>query len=166
MLREVGDRQVRATVAAFIAAWERNDVDAVVALLAEDVEMTMPPYAEWYRGRAAVAAFLAETPLRRGRRWRLEPTTANGQPALAFRIWDEQVGAFLTHGLSVLTFGPGGITGVHHLPRPGGGALTALPRLRAMALPDGVTIRHAASRRRRGARRTCTSTSGTTPTPG
>ena len=111
VLREVGDRQVRATVAAFIAAWERSDVDAVVALLAEDVEMSMPPYAEWYRGRAAVAAFLAETPLRPGRRWRLEPTTANGQPALSFSIWNEQIGAFLTHGLSVLTFGRRGITG-------------------------------------------------------
>ena len=65
VLREMGDRQVRATVAAFVAAWERHDVDAVVALLAEDVEMTMPPYAEWYRGRAAVAAFLAEMPLAR-----------------------------------------------------------------------------------------------------
>ena len=107
----MGDRQVRATVAAFIAAWERSDVDAVVALLAEDVEMSMPPYAEWYRGRAAVAAFLTETPLRPGRRWRLEQTTANGQPALTFAVWDEQIGAFLTHGLSVLTFGRAGITG-------------------------------------------------------
>ena len=108
----MGDRQVRATVAAFIAAWERSDVDAVVALLAEDVEMTMPPYAEWYRGRAAVAAFLAETPAPpTGRRWRVEPTTANGQPALTFAVWDEQIGAFLTHGLSVLSFGRAGITG-------------------------------------------------------
>ncbi len=110
VLREVGDRQVRATVSAFIAAWERNDVDAVVALLAEDVEMSMPPFAEWYRGRAAVAAFLTETPLRPGRRWRLQETSANGQPAVVFTIWNEPVGAFLTHGLSVLTLGPGGIT--------------------------------------------------------
>ena len=73
--------------------------------------MSMPPFAEWYRGRAAVAAFLAETPLRPGRRWRLEQTTANGQPALAFSVWNEQIGAFLTHGLSVLTFGAGGIIG-------------------------------------------------------
>ena len=72
--------------------------------------MTMPPYAEWYRGRAAVAAFLADAPLAEGRRWRVEPTTANGQPALAFSTWDEKIGAFLSHGLSVLTFGPGGIT--------------------------------------------------------
>jgi RNA polymerase sigma-70 factor (ECF subfamily) len=70
----------------------------------------MPPYAEWYRGREAVAAFLAEVPLAEGRRWRVEPATANGQPALAFNNWDEQIGAFLTHGLSVLTFGAGGIT--------------------------------------------------------
>jgi len=41
----------------------------------------------------------------------VEPTTANGQPALAFSIWNEQIGAFLTHGLSVLTFGRDGITG-------------------------------------------------------
>jgi RNA polymerase sigma-70 factor (ECF subfamily) len=109
VLREVGDRQVRATVAAFVAAWERHDVHAVVALLTEDVEMAMPPYAEWYRGRAAVAAFLAALPLAEGRRWRASPTTANGQPAVVFSAWDEGVGAFLTHGLSVLTFGAGGI---------------------------------------------------------
>jgi RNA polymerase sigma-70 factor (ECF subfamily) len=110
VLREVGDRQIRATVAAFMAAWERKDVDAVVALLAEDVEMTMPPYAEWYRGRASVAAFLAEVPLADGRHWRVEPTAANCQPAMAFSTWDEKIGAFLSHGLSLLTFGPGGIT--------------------------------------------------------
>jgi RNA polymerase sigma-70 factor (ECF subfamily) len=110
VLREVGDRQVRATVAAFIEAWERRDVDAVVALLTEDVVMSMPPYAEWYRGRTDVAAFLAATPLREERRWRLEPTEANGQPAVAFWVWKEDVGAFLTHGLSVLSFEPEGIS--------------------------------------------------------
>jgi RNA polymerase sigma-70 factor, ECF subfamily len=112
VLREVGDDQVRATVAAFVAAWERSDVAAVVALLADDVEMTMPPYVEWYRGRDDVAAFLSAMPLRPGRRWRVEPAAANGQPALSFSVWDETVGAFLAHGLSVLTFGgAGGITG-------------------------------------------------------
>jgi RNA polymerase sigma-70 factor (ECF subfamily) len=108
VLREVGDRQVRATVAAFVAAWERNDVDAVVALLADDVVMSMPPYAEWYRGRDAVRAFIGQTPLREGRRWRAEPATANGQPAISFSVWRKDVGAFLTHGLSLLTFEPGG----------------------------------------------------------
>jgi RNA polymerase sigma-70 factor (ECF subfamily) len=111
VLREVGDKQVRATVAAFIAAWERSDVDAVVSLLAEDVEMSMPPFAEWYRGRADVADFLRLAPLRPGRRWRAEPASANGQPGVSLSVWDEQIGAHLSHGLSVFTFGAGGITG-------------------------------------------------------
>jgi RNA polymerase sigma-70 factor (ECF subfamily) len=104
VLREVGDRQVRATVAAFVAAWERNDVEAVVSLLAEDVVMSMPPYAEWYHGRDAVRAFIARTPLRADRRWRAEPAGGNGQPGISFSVWREDVGAFLTHGLSLLTF--------------------------------------------------------------
>jgi len=108
VLREVGDRQVRATVAAFVAAWERNDVDAVVSLLADDVVMSMPPFAEWYRGRDDVRAFIGRTPLREGRRWRAEPAFANGQPAISFSVWRADVGAFLTHGLSLLTFEPGG----------------------------------------------------------
>jgi RNA polymerase sigma-70 factor (ECF subfamily) len=95
-------------VAAFIAAWERNDVDAVVTLLADDVVWSMPPYAEWYLGREAVRAFIARTPLRAGRRWRAEPATVNGQSGISFSVWREDVGAFLTHGLSLLTFEPGG----------------------------------------------------------
>lgn len=110
VIRELGDRQVQATVGALVAAWERNDVAGLVALLAEDVEFTMPPFAEWYRGRHDVAAFLARTPLRPGIRWRAEQTTANGQPAMAVAIWDQQIGAYLSHCLSVLTLGPEGIT--------------------------------------------------------
>ena len=53
VLSDLGDEHVQATVAAFVAAWERADVDAVVALLAKDVVMAMPPYGEWFAGRAA-----------------------------------------------------------------------------------------------------------------
>ena len=97
--------------------------------------MTMPPYAEWYRGRAAVAAFLAEVPLAAGRRWRVEATTANGQPALAFSTWDEQIGAFLSHGLSRAHLRAGRHHGVHHLPRAVGGADLRPPRLLAWLSP-------------------------------
>jgi RNA polymerase sigma-70 factor, ECF subfamily len=110
VMRELGDGQLRATVGALVAAWERPDVNAVVALLAEDVEFSMPPFVEWYRGRDDVAAFLARTPLRPGIRWRAEQTTANGQPAVALAVWDDQIGAFLSHGLTVLTVGADGIT--------------------------------------------------------
>jgi RNA polymerase sigma-70 factor (ECF subfamily) len=84
------------------------------------VEMSMPPYAEWYRGRDAVRAFIASTPLRPGRRWRAEPAAANGQQAISFSVWREDVGAFLTHGLSLLTFDArGAITGFTTFLDPG-----------------------------------------------
>ena len=30
---------------------------------------------------------------------------------MAFSAWSEEIGAYLSHGLSLLSFGPGGITG-------------------------------------------------------
>ena len=42
-LSELGDATVREVVNRYVAAWERNDVDAVVALLVDDARMTMPP---------------------------------------------------------------------------------------------------------------------------
>ena len=103
-LRSLGDRALRDVVERFVAAWERNDVPGLVALLAADARMTMPPIATWYSGRDAVAAFLARVPLDGSRRWRMTPTTANGQPCLACYLWDQADGAFTLHSLNVLTF--------------------------------------------------------------
>jgi RNA polymerase sigma-70 factor (ECF subfamily) len=113
VLRDLGDDAVRATVTAYVEAWERCDVDAVVALLAADVTITMPPFVEWFAGREAVAAFLAAVPLLGGRRWSCRAGAVNGQPAMEAHVWDEQVGAFLAHGVSVLSFDErGDITGI------------------------------------------------------
>lgn len=49
----------RALAARFIAAWETGDLDALIALLHEDVIASMPPLPAWFRGRDAFAAFLA-----------------------------------------------------------------------------------------------------------
>jgi RNA polymerase sigma-70 factor, ECF subfamily len=102
-LRLLGDEELSDLVERFIAAWERNDVDALVSMLAEDARLVMPPHPSWYRGREQVALFLRSTPLRPDRRWKLVSTTANGQPAFAAYRWDEQAGAFTPHGISVLT---------------------------------------------------------------
>jgi RNA polymerase sigma-70 factor (ECF subfamily) len=85
-LRAIGDERLREVVDRFVAAWERNDVDAIVAMLAEDASFSMPPRPSWYRGRAAIRAFLAAHPLARPRRWRLVPVQANGQPAFAVYV--------------------------------------------------------------------------------
>ena len=58
-LRALGDDGVREIVGRYIDAWERADVDAILALLAEDATFSMPPLPTWYRGHAAIRTFLA-----------------------------------------------------------------------------------------------------------
>jgi RNA polymerase sigma-70 factor (TIGR02960 family) len=69
-----------AIVAKFVRAWESADLDALVALLTDDVFMSMPPMPFEYEGRDVVARFCASI-FRAGRRFDLVPTRANGQPA-------------------------------------------------------------------------------------
>jgi RNA polymerase sigma-70 factor (TIGR02960 family) len=70
----------RATVARFVEAYESGDLDAVVALLTDDVFISMPPMPLEYQGRDIVERFYASI-IRAGRRFDLVPTRANGQPA-------------------------------------------------------------------------------------
>jgi RNA polymerase sigma-70 factor (TIGR02960 family) len=69
-----------AIVAKFVRAWEFADLDALVALLTDDVFISMPPMPFEYEGRDVVARFCASI-FRAGRRFDLVPTRANGQPA-------------------------------------------------------------------------------------
>ncbi len=78
--RASGSPAEDAIVAKFVRAWESADLDALVALLTDDVFMSMPPMPLEYEGRDVVARFCA--PLYgAGRRFDLVPTRANGQPA-------------------------------------------------------------------------------------
>ncbi|HEY5054052.1 MAG TPA: sigma-70 family RNA polymerase sigma factor [Solirubrobacterales bacterium] len=103
-LRALGDERLSEIVEAYMAAWERNDVDAVVAMLAGDVSFSMPPLRTWFGGRDAVATFLAGFPLAGNWRWRPLRVCANGQPALAFYSWDEDAGSYRPFALNVLSF--------------------------------------------------------------
>jgi RNA polymerase sigma-70 factor (ECF subfamily) len=69
-----------AIVAKFVRAWESADLNALVALLTDDVFISMPPMPFEYEGRDVVARFCASI-FRAGRRFDLVPTRANGQPA-------------------------------------------------------------------------------------
>src|ERR671913_394418 len=64
-LRSLSDDALRQVVQRYVTAWERNDVDAVVAMLAEDAKLAMPPLPTWYQGRDQVASFLSGGPLAR-----------------------------------------------------------------------------------------------------
>jgi RNA polymerase sigma-70 factor (TIGR02960 family) len=67
-------------VATFVRAWESADLDALVALLTDDVFVSMPPMPFEYEGRDVVARFCASI-FGSGRSFDLVPTRANGQPA-------------------------------------------------------------------------------------
>jgi RNA polymerase sigma-70 factor (ECF subfamily) len=103
-LRALGDSELRQIVDRFTDAWQRNDVDAVVAMLADDARMTMPPWPSWYSGRHAIATFLGSWPLSVRKRWQLLATSANSQPAVAGYLWDEQTTAFRAETIIVLAF--------------------------------------------------------------
>ena len=67
-------------MAKFVRAYESADLDALVALLTDDVFVSMPPMPFEYEGRDVVARFCASI-FGAGRRFDLVPTRANGQPA-------------------------------------------------------------------------------------
>ena len=75
----------QAIVAHFVSAYESGDVDALVALLTDDVFASMPPIPLEFQGRDLVARFYASL-FRPGRRYELVPTRANGQPAFGFYL--------------------------------------------------------------------------------
>ena len=69
-----------AMVNKFVSAWESADVDSLVALLTDDVFISMPPMPFEYQGRDLVARFCAGI-FGAGRKFDLVRTRANGQPA-------------------------------------------------------------------------------------
>ena len=75
-----GSASENAMVAKFVSAWESADLDGLVALLTDDVFISMPPVPFEYEGRDAVARFCASF-FDAGPRFDLVPTRANGQPA-------------------------------------------------------------------------------------
>jgi RNA polymerase sigma-70 factor (TIGR02960 family) len=100
-----GPDSQRGIVDAFVAAWERADVPALVALLTEDVRFTMPPLPAWFDGRDDVAGFMSQrmfaTP------WRLVPVTANSQPGFACYQGDGET--FRLGAVNILSFRDGRI---------------------------------------------------------
>lgn len=88
-----------------VHAWEADDLDGVVALLGQDVILSMPPFSSWYQGRSAVHAILALHPFGQRKRagWRLFPTRANAQPAFVLYRADHPGEAYQAFGLMALS---------------------------------------------------------------
>jgi RNA polymerase sigma-70 factor (ECF subfamily) len=75
-----GSAAEQALVATFVRAYESGDLDTLIALLTDDVFVSMPPLPLEYQGRDVVGRLFAAI-LRPDRGFDLVPTRANGQPA-------------------------------------------------------------------------------------
>ena len=100
-LRALGDDGIRELVDAYVDAWERGDVDAIVAMLVKDATIAMPPMPLWYSGREAIAVFLTKWALKE--RWRFVPVRANGQLAFGTYSWDAEKGSYIASAVDVLS---------------------------------------------------------------
>jgi RNA polymerase sigma-70 factor (ECF subfamily) len=96
-------KREREVVGRFAAAVEAGDIDGVVALLADDAWLTMPPEPYEYQGGAAIARFLDDRARLRGANFTLVPTGANGQPAFGCYLPDAHAAIAHAYGLMVLT---------------------------------------------------------------
>ena len=84
----------------YVDAWERVDVDGLVALLREDATMTMPPLPALLGARAIGRFFTRLCDGGDIGQIRVVPTSANGRPAVVMRR--DQGGTVTPHGLMVL----------------------------------------------------------------
>jgi RNA polymerase sigma-70 factor (ECF subfamily) len=75
-----GSADEAAIAAKFVDAYQSADLDALLALLTDDVFISMPPMPLEYEGVPAAARFFGSI-FGSGRRFELVPTRANGQPA-------------------------------------------------------------------------------------
>jgi RNA polymerase sigma-70 factor (ECF subfamily) len=125
-LRSLGDEELSAVVNRYVEAWSRGDVDSIAAMLTETATLAMPPTATWFRGRDTIAAFLRRTALDGTRSWRMLPTSANGQPAVAAYVRDA-AGRYLAYGVTVLTLAAGGIAEINAFRDPSALARFGLP---------------------------------------
>jgi RNA polymerase sigma-70 factor, ECF subfamily len=106
-----------ATMTEFLDAWAAVDVPRIVALLADDALLTMPPMAMRFDGADAIGEFLATQPAQ-GRLDRIKhiPIRANGQPTLASYADERDAGTHEAYGVMVFAIRGDRIAGITGFP--------------------------------------------------
>lgn len=99
------DTATKLLLARYLAAWEAQDIDGLVALMKEDATFTMPPSPSWYRGREAIQTVLALQAFapEAQNRWYFVLTGANGSPAYAVYHASSPGDAPRAFGIQVVT---------------------------------------------------------------
>jgi RNA polymerase sigma-70 factor (ECF subfamily) len=103
------EERERATLQAFMRAWEEADTAAMTSLLRDDVRWAMPPAPLWFDGLEAVRLLYALFPIDwHGRAFKMLASAANRQPAAAAYLSADGKAPFEFTGLHVLRMDPRG----------------------------------------------------------
>jgi RNA polymerase sigma-70 factor (ECF subfamily) len=118
----VGDADL---LAAYIDAFERNDLDALVGMLRDDAVLEMPPFELWMQGSDDIRRWLLAVDAAR-QEW-LTPISANGSPAAAVYRAPEPGGRPTAFSIHVLDIVAGRISAIHVFVDPALFRLFGLP---------------------------------------
>jgi len=107
----LADDLLSSLLSRYVTAWEQADTNALVALLREDVALTMPPIPVWFRGLADIRKFLDGFLFNRSNafRFHLLPARASGSPAFGVYQMDAN-GIYRPAALHILTIHAGQIS--------------------------------------------------------
>jgi RNA polymerase sigma-70 factor (ECF subfamily) len=125
-LHEPADPAGRALLDRYATAFQNADITTVLQLLREDTVLEMPPQPTWFTGRELIGRFLQSWVLTEPGRFRLIPTAANGQLALAAYLRDPD-GVYRAHAIQVFTTTASHITRIASFNDPGLLATFGLP---------------------------------------
>ncbi len=129
----------RALLVRYLRTWEEGDLDAIIALLHDDVTLSMPPSPTWIAGRAGVARFYTNrvSEAVRLHRFRAVMVEANGGPAVGFYHPGED-GNWRFVALQIITAEDGRIRSIDHFMSASGlAAFFANGLAQTLAAPPG-----------------------------
>lgn len=99
---------VETIAARYIAAWEAGDIDSLVALLHDDVIVSMPPVPTWFRGADAARAFFGPKMVEPRRMLRVA-----GADTLMFASYRGMQPPYVGYAIQVLHVADNAITELH-----------------------------------------------------
>jgi RNA polymerase sigma-70 factor (ECF subfamily) len=125
-IHEPADPRDRTLLDRYATAFQNADIPAVMQLLRDDAVFEMPPQPAWFTGGELIVRFLRTWVLTEPGRFQLFPTAANGQPALAIYMREDD-GVYRAHGIQVLTVVASRVARVTSFNDPGLLAIFGLP---------------------------------------
>lgn len=107
---ELSDSQMAVVLEKWRHAFEEYEVDQIAELLSEDAVWEMPPFAAWFRGRAAIGRLIRSAcPAEGPGDQVLVPVRANGQPGFALYMRDPVTQTHRAFQIQVLTLTGAGV---------------------------------------------------------